>query len=123
MTNKFIGYSTVNNISTNNILVDAELVKQNLTNAFNTKRGSRLMEPHLGSNIWALIMQPLDIITIDEIKADAERIIRQEPRVSLVSIEILEQSHGIILDIVLNYMNVSTETLYLSFENPTEGNQ
>jgi phage baseplate assembly protein W len=121
MIDKFIGYSTVNSKSSN-VLVNAELVKQNLTNAFNTRLGERIMEPHLGSRIWSLIMEPLDIITIDAIREDAERIIRQEPRVTLVSIDILEQSHGIILDIILNYMNISTEKLYLSFETPIEGN-
>lgn len=122
MTNKFIGYSTVNTIKSNNVLVNAELVKQNLINAFNTRLGERLMEPQLGSKIWSLVMEPLDIITIDEIKADAERIINQEPRVSLVSINVLEQTNGVILDIAINYMNISIETLYLTFTNPIEGN-
>lgn len=117
MATKFVGFSTVDKLQPSYTLTNIELVKQNIMNSFMTRRGERVMEPELGSIIWEIIMEPLDEISKDAIRDDVIRIINQEPRATLVSTNIIEQPNGIILEVTINYMNITTEQLALRFEN------
>ena len=70
----FKGFSTVNKVKAPYTLTDMALVKQDLLNEFNTRKGERVMRPNFGSIIWDLLMNPDDSFTTDEIKLDIERI-------------------------------------------------
>ena len=113
---KFKGFSSVGKLTGPYTLVDFELVKQDLYNSFLTRRGERIMEPEIGSIIWELIMDPLDEITISAIEDDVRRIISSEPRVSLVDLNLIEESYGVTVEVKLNYLNISEDYLYVKFE-------
>ena len=49
------GFSTVDDTTTNVKLYDYELIKQDILNQFNTRKGERLMNPNFGSIVWDLI--------------------------------------------------------------------
>lgn len=117
MATKFVGFSTVDKLQPSYTLTDIALVKQNIMNAFMTRRSERIMEPELGSIIWELIMEPLDEITKSAIYDDVIRIINQEPRARLVDTNLIEQPNGVILEITINYMNITTEQLVVRFNN------
>lgn len=117
MTTKFVGFSTVDKLQPSYTLTNIELVKQNLMNAFMTRKGERIMEPELGSAIWEIIMEPLDSISNAAINDDVIRIVNQEPRVRLVDTNIIIQPNGIILEITINYMNITTEQLVVNFNS------
>ena len=53
------GFSTVDETSTSVKLFDHEIIKQDLLNQFNTRKGERVMNPMFGSIIWDLIYEPL----------------------------------------------------------------
>lgn len=96
---------------------DTELVKRDLTNEFMTRRGERLKLPNYGSVIWNYIMEPKTETVKDIIVDDAIRIINNDSRVSLVSINVFDEDHGYILEIILKYVFTGTEeTFRLSFE-------
>jgi phage baseplate assembly protein W len=40
-------------------VTDAELVKQNLYNHFNVRKGEKLMQPNFGTIIWNMLFEPL----------------------------------------------------------------
>lgn len=117
MATKFVGFSTVDRLQPSYTLTNIPLVKQNLMNSFMTRRGERLMEPELGSIIWEIIMEPLDEVSKDAIYEDVIRIVNQEPRARLVISNIIEQPNGIILEVTINYMNITTEQLVFRFNN------
>jgi len=48
------GFSSVNASNFGNKLFDFDLIKQDILNHFNTKKGERLMNPNFGSIIWDL---------------------------------------------------------------------
>jgi len=50
----FKGFSTVNKVKAPYTLTDMALVKQDLLNEFNTRKGERVMRPNFGSIIWDL---------------------------------------------------------------------
>lgn len=85
----FKGFNTQFLNSSNNFrIVDIECVKQDLMNHFNTRVGEWPMRPNWGCKIWNLLMNPMSDGTVQEIKSIAEEIIRNEPRVSIIALDI-----------------------------------
>ena len=116
MATLFRGFSTVDRVKAPFSLNDVELVKRDLLNEFNTRKGERLMRPNYGSLVWDLLMNPEDSFTNDEIKEDIQRIIDKEQRVELVNIDIFTSDHSIRAEVELEYVILkSKDVLYLEF--------
>jgi len=110
------GFSTVFDIK-NSKVYDKELVKQDLINHFNTKRGERVMNPEFGTIIWDCIFEPLTIELKEEIKSDIERILTSDPRLSPVSVNIVEKDYGLLLEMTVMHVETNqTESILLSFD-------
>ena len=59
------GFSTINTSTENFGLYDIELIKQDLINHFNTKKGERLMNPEFGCDVWLVLFEQMDGATIE----------------------------------------------------------
>tara|TARA_Y100001937_G_C7065678_1_gene305926 strand:- start:473 stop:847 length:375 start_codon:yes stop_codon:yes gene_type:complete len=116
MATLFRGFSTVDRVKAPFSINDVELVKRDLLNEFNTRKGERLMRPNYGSLVWDLLMNPEDSFTNDEIKEDIQRIIDKEQRVELINIDIFTSDHSIRAEVELEYVILkSKDVLYLEF--------
>lgn len=116
-TPNFIGFSTINKKKPPYTLTDFELVKVDLLNHFNTRKGERVMLPEFGTIIYNLLMDPLDDTTKDLIMEDATRIIDQEPRVQLDTMKLSELNSVVLLETQLTYLpNGVTEELAIQFD-------
>ena len=114
---KFIGFSTVSRTKPPYSLTDIDLVKQDLLNAFNTRRGERAMLPNFGSRVWDILMDPYDSVTENIIKEDVSNIINQDPRVQLVSTSVTDEGHAVRVDITLKiFPLVTPENLVVLFD-------
>lgn len=98
-----IGFSTYGKKSPPFSLEGFELAKQDLLNAFLTKRGERVMRPEFGTIIFDLLFEPFDEDVEEAVAEDARRIISQDPRLELVRLQTRELEHTLRLDITLNY--------------------
>lgn len=116
----FKGFSTYKKTRPSFTLTGIELVKQDLYNHFMTPRGSRLMRPEYGCDIYRLIFEPLDDITRSDIETEIMNVIDSEPRVSLVDFELSDSDHGVAVELLLNFENISTESLYLFYSREQE---
>lgn len=96
------------------VLFDAELVKRDLLNQFDTPKGSRLMNASYGFIGHELLFEHMINSNKQLIIDDAVRIINSDPRVSLISYSVDELDYGYQLKFLLNYMDSSTpfELLY-----------
>ena len=103
-----VGFSTVGKAEPPFRLVDLELAKADLLNAFMTHLGERVMRPDFGSIIHDLLFEPFDEGTKQAVTEDAIKIIRQDPRFETVSIDVNELEHTLRLDITLNYIPLDT---------------
>jgi|TARA_B100000073_G_scaffold283655_1_gene244733 phage baseplate assembly protein W len=114
----FKGFNTIDNNKAPFNLTDEDLIKRDLLNHFYTKRGERYMRPNFGSIIHDIIMNPLDGMTVSDIKEDVERIIESDSRVNLDDIRVLveDQTVRCEVDITFNILK-SSDTLYLEFIN------
>ena len=116
MATLFRGFSTVDRVKAPFSINDVDLVKRDLLNEFNTRKGERLMRPNYGSLVWDLLMNPEDSFTNDEIKEDIQRIIDKEQRVELINIDIFTSDHSIRAEVELEYVILkSKDVLYLEF--------
>lgn len=99
------------------VLYDIELVKRDLLNNFNTRKGERVMDADYGFIGWDLLFE-LDVYSNKQLlEADARRIVASDPRVSLQYIEVLSTDRGFRINIFLYYVELDTEEqLFIEFD-------
>ena len=115
MTTIYRGFSTLVNKKKYS-LTDYALAKQDLMNYFQIRKGSKLMQPTFGTIIWDQLFEPLNETTRDIITNDIKRIVGYDPRLSVNNITVVEEQHGIQLQITLTYIpSDQTETMNLNF--------
>mgnify|MGYP003972983251 FL=1 len=102
-------------------LSDFDLVKQDLTNHFNIRRGEMLMHPNFGVGVWNLLFEPFTSEIKEAVMDDIRQVIDNDPRVSLTQMVVQEYEHGIQVAVDIFYVNLdSSDTLSLQFDR-TEG--
>lgn len=114
----YSGFSTQGREFQNPKLYDVELVKQDLLNHFNIRKGEKLENPDFGTNIWLYVFDPLDGETKDLIIQEVEQVVNYDPRVALDQIEVLESEHGIQVRMTVLYIGYGLgESINLLFDN------
>jgi phage baseplate assembly protein W len=117
MATVYKGFSTFNRDKKFRV-IDFELVKQNLYNHFNIRKGEKLMQPNFGSNIWNMLFEPLTEETRQIIVDDVKAVAGYDPRVNVSNVLVTQFDHGIQLVVELAYIpNNQLETLVLNFDN------
>lgn len=103
------------------VLYDVELVKKDLINHFNTKKGERVMDVDYGFIGWDLLFEVDRPGNAQLLEADARNIVSQDPRLQLLSIQVLNVDYGYRVDMVLRYVQLnSVEELSLVFDNRSQ---
>ena len=110
------GFSTLVNAKKYR-LTDFELVKQDLINHFNIRKGEKLMKPDFGTVIWDMLFEPLDESTQEIISRVITRIVGYDPRLVVNQAEVTQQDTGFLIQITLTYIPYNqTESLSLAFD-------
>jgi len=105
---RYRGFSTVGRYKKFRA-VDVELVKQDLLNHFNIRRGEKLMNPEFGTIIWNCLFEPLTEETRDLIINDVSRIVNYDPRTTVQDVVIDEYESGIQIEIDLEYITTNQQ--------------
>jgi phage baseplate assembly protein W len=113
------GFSTIEKTK-NFRITDFELVKRDLINHFNIRKGEKLMNPNFGTIIWDMIFEPLDEEAKTLIIQDIQRIIANDPRVVAENVVVTAYDRGVQIEIQLIYVNRNQrDVLNLQFDNQT----
>jgi phage baseplate assembly protein W len=113
------GFSTYNRIRKYRA-TDFDLIKQDLFNHFNIRKGEKLMNPNFGTIIWNLLFDPMTEETRQLIVEDVQAICSYDPRVNLDEVVVNIYQHGINLELSLTYLTDNkTGQLSLTFDNRT----
>jgi len=99
------GFSSLDESSTTPRQYDFDVVKQDLLNQLNTRKGERVMNPTFGTSIWDLIYEPLTPDVKAVIATDLNRILTSDPRLIPTNINIVEQEYGFYIELSLQYAN------------------
>lgn len=99
-------------------LTDFELIKQDLINHFNIRKGEKLMNPNFGTIIWNVLYDPFTPELKSAIIADIKAIAAYDPRVSIDNVIVTEYETGIQIELELRYLQTNqTNLLNLRFNN------
>jgi phage baseplate assembly protein W len=116
MATLYKGFSTYNR-SKKFRVTDFDLVKQDLINIFNIRKGEKLMQPDFGTIIWGLLFEPLTDNLRQAVIDDVTRIVNYDPRISVENISLNEKDYGLQIEIDLVYIQTNqTDTLSLNFD-------
>lgn len=95
------GFSSLNENNTSSRLYDLDLIKQDILNQFNTKKGSRVMQPNFGSDVWDILMQPMTSQTRELLANDVKTVCTSDTRATPTQMDITEYTNGFILELTL----------------------
>lgn len=116
----YSGFSTYN-ASKNFKLTDFTLVKQDLMNYFNIRKGEKLMNPSFGTIIWNALFEPFDDNTKGAIMNDIKSIIAYDPRIATDNVIITQYDQGLQIEINLIYVTTDERsTLALQFDQRSQ---
>lgn len=111
------GFSTVDSKNIGSKLYDFDLIKQDLLNHFNTRKGQRVMNPTFGTIIWDLLMEPLTEQVQAALTQDIQEICNFDPRVYPLELKINEFEQGYLIEITLAMKNTDqASVLRLRFD-------
>jgi phage baseplate assembly protein W len=97
------GFSTVNSSNKSSKIYDFDLIKQNLLNQFNVRKGERVMNPNYGTVIWDIIYEPFTDEVKQQISDDVSKILNSDPRAYPIQINVDEQEYGMLLEVTMQY--------------------
>jgi len=111
------GFSTLQGNFSSTKVVDSELIKRDLLNAFAIRKGEKVGRPGYGSGVLDLVMEPLTEEVKNLLLEEVTSTIAQDPRVSLQQLVIDEYENGLQAQINLLYVQTNeTENLIINFD-------
>ena len=111
------GYNTVGNKSTKTRLEDSDLIKRDLINHFNIRKGEKLMNINFGTIVWDVLFEPLTEDLRDAIIEDVTEIANYDPRIITESVLVDEYEHGILVELSIRYKNTNqVESMRFAFD-------
>jgi len=120
MASTYKGFSTTGRTS-NFRLTDFDLIKQDIFNHFNIRKGEKLMRPNFGTIIWNTLYEPFTEDLKSVIVNDVQSIAAYDPRVSFDNIIITEYDQGILIELQLRYVLTNqTNIMLLRFNGDTQ---
>lgn len=93
-------------------LTDVELIKADLANSLNIRRGEVRGRPRLGTRIFDMIGQPLNNYTRAIVEEDVRAAIGFDPRVQIRKMEIDSSVDSITVRALLYYVELDIEDLF-----------
>jgi phage baseplate assembly protein W len=112
----FIGFNTQNQYK-KFTLVDQELIKRDLLNAFNIWQGQLPGRPAYGTILWDFLFENQDQTTMDAILREVQRVAGGDPRIYIADINLFPQENGVLIEIEVQFVpNTDSQLLSVFFD-------
>jgi len=116
----FIGFSTIDK-DKKFTLVDRDLIKRDLLNAFLIRAGTLPGRPEVGTKIWDYIFDPSDTLTSGNIEREVRRIIALDKRIELHDVVLTTNNNTINVYVSCSLLpDYSAEEFYINFSQDTQ---
>jgi len=112
----FVGFNTIDQYK-KFTLVDIDLIKRDLLNAFNIRQGELVGRPGYGTVIWDYVFENQTQETLRSITTEIERIVGGDPRIQVANLELFPQENGILIQLEVTVIPGQTATLLSVFFN------
>ena len=80
-------------------LVDTKLVVQDLINAMNIRKGTKVGQPGYGTSLWDYVFDTNTQAVRAQIENEVRRLARLDPRIVLNSVAIYSNSNGVFIEL------------------------
>lgn len=111
------GISTVDPNRTTFNKYDTELIKQDLINHFNIRKGEKIYNADFGTVIWDVLYDPLTDDSKDAVLQDVQAIMDNDPRINVDRIQLVQKDYGIQIYCEITYLKQSiVEELVFNFD-------
>jgi len=112
----FIGFNTQNQFK-KFTLVDGELIKRDLLNAFNITQGQLPGRPGYGTTLWDFLFENQDQVTMAAILREVQRVAGGDPRVYLTDANVFPQENGVLIELEVQFVpNTDAQLLSVFFD-------
>ena len=112
----FIGFNTQNQFK-KFTLVDGELIKRDLLNAFNITQGQLPGRPSYGTTLWDFLFENQDQVTMAAILREVQRVAGGDPRVYLSDVNVFPQENGVLIELEVQFVpNTDAQLLSVFFD-------
>lgn len=115
----FIGFNTIDQ-NKKFTLVDFELIKRDLANAFNIQQGELPGRPSYGTVIWSYVFENQTTETEQGIMNEIQRVVGGDPRLYVSDATMYPQDNGILIELEVQVVGSTTaERLAIFFDENT----
>lgn len=115
----FIGFNTQGQYK-KFTLVDKELIKRDLLNAFNIRQGQLPGRPEYGTNIWDNLFENITDDTIVLMNREIQRVAGGDPRLQVVNSNIYAEDNGILIELEIQFVpSTDAQRLSIFFDQQT----
>jgi len=112
----FVGFNTQNQYKKFTLL-DFELIKRDLLNAFNIRKGQLPGRPGYGTILWDYLFENQVEAVTEGIINEVQRVAGGDPRIYVNDIQIFPQLNGILIELQLSVVGgVNAELLSVFFD-------
>jgi phage baseplate assembly protein W len=112
----FIGFNTIDQ-NKKFTLVDFELIKRDLLNAFNIRQGELIGRPAYGTSIWDFVFENQLQETERGILAEIQRVAGGDPRIFVNNVNLFPQTNGILIQLEITVVpSTNAERLSMFFD-------
>jgi phage baseplate assembly protein W len=112
----FVGFNTIDQ-NKKFTLVDFELIKRDLLNAFNIRQGQKVGKPAYGTVIWDYVFENQTIETERGIVAEIQRVAGGDPRIYINQVDLFPQENGVLIQLEITVVpSTNAERLSIFFD-------
>jgi phage baseplate assembly protein W len=115
----FIGFNTQGQFK-KFTLVDTELIKRDLLNAFNIRQGQLPGRPEYGTSLWDNLFENITDELVNSINREVQRVAGGDPRLQVINSYVYAQDNGMLIELEIQYAPSSdAERLAIFFDQLT----
>lgn len=112
----FVGFNTIDQYK-KFTLVDLELIKRDLLNAFNIRQGQLVGRPGYGTTLWDYLFENQTQVTEQIIIDEVQRVAGGDPRLYIADVQLFPQLNGMLIQIDLTAVpSTDIERLSIFFD-------
>lgn len=116
----FVGYNTIDQFK-KFTLVDLDLIKRDLLNAFNIRQGQLVGRPQYGTTLWDFLFESQMTDTENAISEEIQRVVGGDPRIFITQPpELFPQDNGLLIQLDVQFIPSSEAERLSIFFNVLE---
>lgn len=116
----YIGFNTIGR-KRKFTMTDTDLVIRDVLNSLMIRKGEKLGRPAYGTDLWALVFEPLTDQMVKELQQELRDTIEQDPRVRFEDAQAYTQPNGLLVELFITILPTSQQQrLNLFFDQTTQ---